>query len=1070
MTEPGSRATLRFSGLLLPQTPLMQARPEGGALECYRFDQLWRHTAGIRKHALHIGFSQERLEGVMQVQQRRLAQRIYEPAGAKPELHWQDSLGELEGEADPSLASSADVAQQLQRWWELACAQAACYRDAADDVGLPRRAFSRLHALLSRALMPHWSEDEAAASAEDDWLGQVAEQTRMIDGRAGGAGGVEPRLRRPRLSELQSVGRLSRARFVACVLELARVWSGGRSAAALALWLRRLADHLLAEHSLRSPTRMGGGAQAGPSAQGGGASLDPFGPLSEVAHAAWLLDFPTEAASIDAAASTGAGGGGGQYGDDDDDGMDGGAGALSAAARRRLRAQRGPWSGEAGNCAYSGIAASSPSHARHGLSGQLLAPRPDTAAPPPAAAAWRERHRVQGGGRVGQCGTAQLVMTDALKTRAGVLAVQLSPAASSSAASSAAANAASSPGVGGAGGGVPSSPPSVPLSYAPSRADTSIAATRGASPVPGDSPSSSLAASRTTSLAPSLGSSLKPSRAGSASPHHHHLRHHRSAASVAVVGRRPASGAARAANAPSLPSSPEVGAASPATPATPLRPSASSPAIRKRAALGASSPQIGSPSASGTMQPRPASANHLWGPQGKLSNETLASLAARSHSAEVASMLGANAQASRLLLPPRPHTAITDWRVDVMAEAEAEAAAEEAAAAEAAAEEARKEAEAEAEAEARRAAEAERAQDRPPRKMLVRGGGRAGAPDVARGGRSGGRAGDKAGRGGDKAGKEAEKPSAMAAILAAGREGRAKDMHGRAARYLATGRLPPPFSFEDLFGAGGTEDEARRRHRGKVRSAIKSGGLVAVHNGSDVVSGAAVLAVASRFTEGLHPVVNNGPPPSGPRRHADVPPQRRGGDAAQSRAPDGRRKQTDPKRAAEEARHKPRHSEAEIAQAEKLRKQLRRQAEAANRREKSEGGGAAALAAASSGGREGDEGGAGGVKAAMDVGAKLREEQAKQRRLEARREAEQVMVEHAQKLERVVSAMQFESWHQHRHLDGGCAAAAAATYDAASAAAHERVRQQQSSQPQAPLAGALPERVMTMSSPFLKKN
>ena len=43
--------------------------------------------------------------------------------------------------------------------------------------------------------------------------------------------------------------------------------------------------------------------------------------------------------------------------------------------------------------------------------------------------------------------------------------------------------------------------------------------------------------------------------------------------------------------------------------------------------------------------------------------------------------------------------------------------------------------------------------------------------DVARSGRSGGRAGDKGGRGGDKAGKGAEKPSAMAAILAAGRDG-----------------------------------------------------------------------------------------------------------------------------------------------------------------------------------------------------------------------------------------------------------------------------------------------------------
>ena len=67
MAEPGSRATLRFRGLLLPQAPLMQARPEGGALENYRFDQLWRHTAGLRKHALQIGFSQQRLEGVMQV-------------------------------------------------------------------------------------------------------------------------------------------------------------------------------------------------------------------------------------------------------------------------------------------------------------------------------------------------------------------------------------------------------------------------------------------------------------------------------------------------------------------------------------------------------------------------------------------------------------------------------------------------------------------------------------------------------------------------------------------------------------------------------------------------------------------------------------------------------------------------------------------------------------------------------------------------------------------------------------------------------------------------------------------
>ena len=68
---------------------------------------------------------------------------------------------------------------------------------------------SRLHALLSRAVMPHWSEAQAAASAEDDWLGQAAEQEQR-QRTAGADGELGAALLRPSLRELQAVTHLDR--------------------------------------------------------------------------------------------------------------------------------------------------------------------------------------------------------------------------------------------------------------------------------------------------------------------------------------------------------------------------------------------------------------------------------------------------------------------------------------------------------------------------------------------------------------------------------------------------------------------------------------------------------------------------------------------------------------------------------------------------------------------------------------------------------------------------------------------------------------------------------------------
>lgn len=202
--ESGSRVTLHHCGLLLPQAPLCVE---------FSFDQLWMHTQGVRKHAAKLCFSARRLEGVMRLQQNVLARRVLEDAAGGARLHLQESLRDLETSEEQAesaaLARVPEVSRLLQRWWEVVCAEAACF-DEPSSRGLSRRAYFRLHMLLSRALMPPGSEDRAYRAAEDDWLGQLA---------ASGAAGAA------QLTQLNAATHLSQAAFESGVLELARVWS-----------------------------------------------------------------------------------------------------------------------------------------------------------------------------------------------------------------------------------------------------------------------------------------------------------------------------------------------------------------------------------------------------------------------------------------------------------------------------------------------------------------------------------------------------------------------------------------------------------------------------------------------------------------------------------------------------------------------------------------------------------------------------------------------------------------------------------------------------------------------------
>ena len=166
---PGSRATLHHTGLLLPQAPLCAE---------YSFDQLWRHTQGVRKHAAHLCFTPQQLEGVMQLQQDVMAQRIFDnDEDSAVRLRWQASLRDLESTAERQatalLGASPEVREQLQRWWAVACGEAAVHEEPTAQ-GISRRCYCRLHALLSRALLPECRERRARSSAADDWVGLQA--------------------------------------------------------------------------------------------------------------------------------------------------------------------------------------------------------------------------------------------------------------------------------------------------------------------------------------------------------------------------------------------------------------------------------------------------------------------------------------------------------------------------------------------------------------------------------------------------------------------------------------------------------------------------------------------------------------------------------------------------------------------------------------------------------------------------------------------------------------------------------------------------------------------------------
>jgi hypothetical protein len=214
----GSRGTLHHSGLLLPQAPLCA---------CFSFDQLWRHTQGLRKHAAHLSFTPHRLEALMVLQQNVMAQRVYESSDSA-RLSWQASLRDLqsseERQAAALLAVMPEVCEQSQRWWAVACEEAAIHEEPTVQ-GISRRGFFRLHALLSRALLPECAEQRALLrSAKDDWLGlqAAAWAEEMADGVA----------RPPTAAALQARTHLSRERFEAAVLELAQVRSPSHHALA----------------------------------------------------------------------------------------------------------------------------------------------------------------------------------------------------------------------------------------------------------------------------------------------------------------------------------------------------------------------------------------------------------------------------------------------------------------------------------------------------------------------------------------------------------------------------------------------------------------------------------------------------------------------------------------------------------------------------------------------------------------------------------------------------------------------------------------------------------------------
>ena len=87
-------------------------------------------------------------------------------------------------------------------------------------------------------------------------------------------------------------------------LEWAQVWSSSHHAGAVALFLRRILEHVLAPHAREEVRRTGGqtGGQTGDQMDQGALAeptgRDPFLPTDAVAHATWVIDFPKEAKSV----------------------------------------------------------------------------------------------------------------------------------------------------------------------------------------------------------------------------------------------------------------------------------------------------------------------------------------------------------------------------------------------------------------------------------------------------------------------------------------------------------------------------------------------------------------------------------------------------------------------------------------------------------------------------------------------------------------------------------------------------------------------------------------------------
>ena len=151
----------------------------------------------------------------MTLQQNVMAQRVYESTDSTAQVSWQPSLRDLESSEERQAAAllgvSPEVCEQLQRWWAVACEEAAIHEEPTEQ-GISRRGYFRLHALLSRTLLPECHEQRALRCAEDDWVGLHA-----------GGPSSDGVARQPTASVLQARTHLSHELFEAAMLELAQV-------------------------------------------------------------------------------------------------------------------------------------------------------------------------------------------------------------------------------------------------------------------------------------------------------------------------------------------------------------------------------------------------------------------------------------------------------------------------------------------------------------------------------------------------------------------------------------------------------------------------------------------------------------------------------------------------------------------------------------------------------------------------------------------------------------------------------------------------------------------------------